>query len=338
MRTARIKAESAGYYHVMSRVIERKRVLGPAEKEKFRKSMRLVAEFCEVRVLTYTILSNHWHVLIHVPERREVSDEELIKKLQLLYEKPLVSEIARQLKDYREHGDDKWAEELKARYTYRMFDLSEFMKMLKQRYTQWHNRRISRKGTLWEERFKSLLIEGSEHALSTIAAYIDLNAVRAGIVKDPKDYRYCGYSEAVAGGKEARRGLRSVMLNLGQSGRWARTSSGYRKYLYVSGGAKGIDEDGRSIKAGFSRAKVEKILAEGGKLRQTELLRCRVRYFSDGVVLGSKEFVNGIFDRHRSEFGVKRETGARQMKKGDWGGLCTMRDLRLEVVSLPHRA
>ena len=61
-------------------------------------------------------------------------------------------------------------------------------------------------------------------------------------------------------------------------------------------------------------------------------------YYSDGVVLGSKEFVNGVFDRHRAEFGVKRETGARQMKKGDWGGLCTMRDLRLEVVSLPQRA
>ena len=60
--------------------------------------------------------------------------------------------------------------------------------------------------------------------------------------------------------------------------------------------------------------------------------------FSDGVALGSKEFANSIFERHRAEFGVKRQTGARQMKKGDWGGLCTMRGLRLEVVSLPQRA
>ena len=334
MRTARIKAEGAGYYHCMSRIIERRMAMGEKEKEKFRKLMRLVAEFCEVKILTYAALSNHWHVLCYVPERREISDAELIRKLKLIYDKPFVKEIEQQLKDMRKNGDDKWAEKLKAKYTYRMWDLSEFMKMLKQRYTQWYNRRAGRKGTLWEDRFKSLLIEGSEHALSTMAAYIDLNAVRAGIVGDPKDYRYCGYGEAVAGAKEARAGLKAVMLSLGQRGQWASISRGYREYLYVSGGAKGIDEDGRTIKAGFSHQKVQKVLDEGGKLTQMELLRCRVRYFSDGVALGSKEFVNEVFNKHRREFGLKRKTGARQMRRGEWGGLCTMRDLRLAPVSV----
>jgi len=238
------------------------------------------------------------------------------------------------LKAYREEGEDRWAEELKAKYTYRIFDLSEFMKTFKQRYTQWYNRGKRRRGTLWEQRFKSVMIEGSQHALSTMAAYIDLNAVRAGIVKDPKDYRYCGYGEAVAGLKEALEGLRSVMVGLGQSGEWSRISSIYRKHLYVSGEAKGICEDGRPTKAGFSRKRVAKVLAEGGRLRPAEVLRCRVRYFSDGVVLGSREFVNEVFEKHREEFGVKRRTGAREMKKGEWSGLCAMRDLRLEVVSL----
>ena len=43
-----------------------------------------------------------------------------------------------------------------------------------------------------------------------------------------------------------------------------------------------------------------------------ELLRCRVRYFSDGVVLGSREFVESVFTVHRDQFGVKRKTGARR--------------------------
>ena len=37
----------------------------------------------------------------------------------------------------------------------------------------------------------------------------------------------------------------------------------------------------------------------------------------------------GVID----EFGLKRRTGARGMKFGDWNGLCTMRDLRKQVVS-----
>jgi prevent-host-death family protein len=46
--------------------------------------------------------------------------------------------------------------------------------------------------------------------LATMAAYIDLNAVRAGIVSDPKNYRWCGYGEAVAGKKKAREGLAAI--------------------------------------------------------------------------------------------------------------------------------
>ena len=64
-----------------------------------------------------------------------------------------------------------------------------------------------------------------------------------------------------------------------------------------------------------------------------ELLRCRVRYFSDGLALGGREFVESVFARYRGRFGAKRETGAREMRYGDWMGLCTLRDLRLAPVS-----
>jgi hypothetical protein len=78
------------------------------------------------------------------------------------------------------------------------------MKTFKQRATQSYNTRHGRKGTLWEERFKSILIQGhSGNALATVAAYIDLNPVRARIVSDPKDYRFSGYGEAMAGSKKA---------------------------------------------------------------------------------------------------------------------------------------
>jgi putative transposase len=72
------------------------------------------------------------------------------------------------------------------------------MKTLKQRFSVWYNRNHRRYGTLWADRFKSVLVEGSGNPLQTMAAYIDLNPVRAGIVEDPKEYRFSGYAEAVA--------------------------------------------------------------------------------------------------------------------------------------------
>jgi len=49
----------------------------------------------------------------------------------------------------------------------------------------------NRSGYLWGDRFKSVLIEKGEGLLNCLA-YIDLNPVRAGIVKRPEDYRWSG--------------------------------------------------------------------------------------------------------------------------------------------------
>ncbi|HUF62247.1 MAG TPA: hypothetical protein VMN36_09245, partial [Verrucomicrobiales bacterium] len=78
-------------------------------------------------------------------------------------------------------------------------------------------------GTVWEERFKSVLVEGAGQSaqgpggLAAVAAYIDLNAVRAGLVDDPAKYRWSSYGEAVAGDAEAREGL---AVCLGEPGAW----------------------------------------------------------------------------------------------------------------------
>ena len=81
-----------------------------------------------------------------------------------------------------------------------MNDLSEFMKTFLQRFTRWFNRTHKRRGTLWEARYKSVIIE-SGLAARTLAGYIDLNPVRAGLVEDPADYPWSSYGEAVFGKK-----------------------------------------------------------------------------------------------------------------------------------------
>ena len=62
------------------------------------------------------------------------------------------------------------------------------------------------------------------------------------------------------------------------------------------------------------------------------ILRHRVRYFCDGAVLGTAEFVNEDFERERERFGPKRETGARKMRGANWGDLRVLRDLQKDVV------
>ena len=86
---------------------------------------------------------------------------------------------------------------------------------------------------------------------------------------------------------------------------------------------------GRYLEArgGFSREEAERVLKKGGKLSLGEVVHCQLRHFSDGVVLGSREFVDAFFENRREMFGPGRTSGARQMKGADWEGLMTLRDL-----------
>jgi hypothetical protein len=75
--------------------------------------------------------------------------------------------------------------------------------------------------------------------------------------------------------------------------------------------------------------KTKEVLKAGGKLTLGELVRQRVRYFSDGLVLGSREFVEGVFEANRDKFGPKRKDGARRLS-GVETPLYSMRQLRSE--------
>ncbi len=69
---------------------------------------------------------------------------------------------------------------------------SRMMKKLSQRYVQHINRTYSRKGTLWDGRFRSCLID-AENYLLICQRYIELDPVRSGIVDNAEDHLWSSY-------------------------------------------------------------------------------------------------------------------------------------------------
>lgn len=332
-------ALSPAIYHCLSRVVDRRFILGDAEKERFLFLLRECESFCRVRVLTFAILSNHFHILLEVPPRPPAhalpGPDEIVQALRRLSGHQFPGAVAQRFADLRAAGDTAALGSYLACFHARMWDVSAFMKMLKQRFTQWYNARNSRAGTLWEGRFKSVLVEGTGRALVTMAAYIDLNAVRAGLVTDPKDYRWSGYGEAVAGRKVARLGVQAVVtaLRWGQEESLTDSMTSYRHYLYWRG-----DERRERLATGGGKARgkleaeaVAAVLRAKGRLPVGEYLRCRVKYLTDGVVFGGREWVEHLFRAHRGRFGAKRRTGARRVRGLEGLDLYGFRDLRKAV-------
>jgi len=328
LRRIKVNGECEAIYHCMTRTVNGERLFGDREKEVLRKMVWQVADFSGVEVLTYALMANHFHVLVRVPQPGSVSDGELLRRWRVLYPKPTKYEAASAAvmeRTLREGGLE--AEAVRGRLLARMGDISEFMKTLKQRFTIWFNRTHDRYGPLWAERFKSVLVEGAGNPLQTMAAYIDLNAVRAGLVRDPKDYRFCGYAEAVSGRKEAREGLLRIWADYAGKGAdgkssYANALRAHRRLIF----AKGWNDE--SVGREAALRVLEK---EGGVLPKGVALRCRVRYFTDGAILGSREFVEGFAGAWQLQRERKRPPKVNPMRGAEWGDLAVIRGLRKDV-------
>jgi hypothetical protein len=344
-------------YHCVTRVVERRLAFGVDEKEQFRMFMRMYENFSGCRVLAYCLMCNHVHILLEVPPLKEggLTDEELLKRLGAIYSAAIVAEVAKELAEAREKvaaglGNEVLVARIHERFTYRMHDLGEFMKTLLLRFSRWFNTRHARTGALWESRFKSVLVEEG-CAAKTMAAYIDLNPVRAGMVADPADYRWSSYGEALGGGpkgggKKARAGLvRALMAHQGcgaDARHWAgRVSRDYRMILLEEGGEKlgEVVNQGGELEVKVVRKGMQKAVADAelGRLQRSrdvalgKMLRRRIRYFTDGAVIGSRSFVDEVFRRCRNRFGPKRKDGARKLRGSATvaaGTLWSVRDLQ----------
>jgi len=346
-------AEGASY-HVMSRTAGGERLFGDTEKEALRRLLWRMARFAGLEIHTYAVMDNHFHILARVPSHDGFvarfagtdGEERLLEHLRLLYSRAYIAALRAELADLRQRGMPEQAEALIAGYLRRFCNLPVFVKELKERFSRWYNKHHARRGTLWMERFKSVLVEDGE-ALRTMAAYIDLNPLRAGMVKDPKDYRWSGYGEAMGGGTAARLGLCGVVghADRGETA-WdtPATSKGmsaaevYRCWLFEDGcqhtDATASGGSGSAVKqrAGFPSAERAAEKQRKGKLSRAALLRCRVRYFTDGLVLGSKSYVDGVFQHFRGRFGPQRTSGARALREDADGTLFTARQLAVRAV------
>ncbi len=206
-----------GLYHVCSRVVDRRVIFGGRERRKFMGMIKGGAVFAGVEVVSWCLMGNHFHLLVRVPalDPESLSDEEVLARMEHIYPPT-------KMRHFRGVWDRMESEESRkvylARFRARMGRLSEFVKTLKQRFTQWFNRRTNREGTLWEGRFFSVMLAHNESGDGAglgvlarfVAGYIDLNPVRAKVTHHAGDSSWSSYGAALRGDNEALEGMKAL--------------------------------------------------------------------------------------------------------------------------------
>ena len=213
MGYSRIKLPTPADYHITSRIKNDDFLLEEEEdKRDLLDIIRRTAAFAGITVMSYTILDNHFHLLVHIPVRQDIDDAELERRVRILWgdEK---AEIAFSHWKFREsHGKAELAEKDRNALRRRMYDISRFVKTIKELFTYSYHRRHGTCGSVWgASRFKSAAVSSDFKTLATVSAYIDLNAVRARIARHPKNYRWCGLGAAKKGDRFALDGMDALV-------------------------------------------------------------------------------------------------------------------------------
>lgn len=276
-RLARVKAEveSGAFYHLCGRTAG---PIGdyPLDDKRVRREivafLKLFARVFCCDVLGFCVMGNHYHLVVRMHPARRMKRAELRERASLLYPAKLL---------------DGWLAAKWERFEARIFDVSELMRSLQSAVARWFNAAHARRGRFWAERFKSVLLEGEKAAFDCLV-YVELNPVRAGIVARP---------EAFAGGSLHYRevGDDAWMAPLTEITGQVKRGQALRDYkacVYYRGSVGTKERHAEISKRLLAEEEVRGFAVRGAFTR-------RLRHFTDGVVMGTEDFVRAKLEEIR---------------------------------------
>ena len=268
-----LKKDRATVYHVVTRTALDGLPMKAEEKDYLLGLIRKFGMLFFADILGFCIMGNHLHLVCRMYPEEEVTAEE----------------VKRRFKEF--YGEDRYISDRDVEYyRKRWTSLSELVKDIKQGFSRYYNRRHNRKGFFWGDRFKSVIVQEGR-TLINLLAYVDLNPIRAGIVKRPEDYRWSSLGYHVQTGNREE----LLCLDFGLKD-WdehdpCEIVRKYREFVYETG----------AVDAGKGATIDQKIMDKERKKKykvsRVDRFLYRSRYFTDAGVIGSKEFVGEVFNQ-----------------------------------------
>ncbi len=193
--------------HLVNRCVRRAYLCGddPVSGQSFehrrewiRQRLEFLAGVFAIDCLTYTIMSNHLHLILRSrPDvAREWSDEQVARRWLRLFPKRREKDGSpADPEDFEISmitGDKKRLAEIRLRLS----DVSWWMRCTAENIARRSNREDRCTGRFWEGRYRAQMIL-DEASLLACAAYVDLNPIRAAMAKTPEDSKFTGAKDRI---------------------------------------------------------------------------------------------------------------------------------------------
>jgi len=243
------------------------------------------AYLCDVA--SFCVMGNHYHLVLRFDSPRKLDHQELLQRALILY--PNSKKFLK-----------KWTKEEWERFALRLFDLSEFMRNVQAAFARWYNRTYERRGRFWADRFKSVYL-GDLRAVLDCMLYVELNGVRAGLVKRTEKWkgsscyvRDITQDQRIKTKDNKRRERISWLYPISEimGGNNQESLIHYKSLLYYRGAVP--TKEGQ---VSISEELIKEEERRGFKVRG--MYRKQLRYFVDGVILGSEATIRQQLNQMR---------------------------------------
>ena len=194
-----VDSETPGFYHCISRCVRRAYLCGndPSSgrncdhrKAWLEKRLLELSDIFSVSLYAYAVMDNHYHLVLRIDPKKPFSwnDEKVAEHWLLAYPGKLDRPGYAQQRELKKQAIMANKEKLK-KYRTRLGNLSWFMSRLNEPLAKQSNLEDCVKGRFWESRFQSIPLL-DETAVLACMAYVDLNPIRAGVVKELEQSLY----------------------------------------------------------------------------------------------------------------------------------------------------
>lgn len=274
-RQARLLSDEAAWYHVMNRAAgarEDRPFEDPEVRDKLLELIRFYTKAYCCRLGGYTVMGNHYHLILFLEKFRELSQEELEERARRLYGERFRRRL-RSAADWKRFGR-------------RLFSLSELERNINGGFTPWYNVRQGRRGSFWADRYRSVWLEEAE-AVQDGLLYVELNAVRAGQVERPEQWEASSAWCRMRGREEGLVALSEIFPEEDPE----RVFQSYRSRLLYRGGGPGRE----------GQARIPQWIVEQEQERgfRPGVFGRSLRGFTDGVALGSRAWIEARLEQCR---------------------------------------
>ena len=244
-----------------------------------------------VEVNAYCIMSNHFHLVLRMLPGRLFSDEEVVRRIETFMQKD------------KKKKNEEITPQMIRKAREKLEDVSEFCKSVKQTFSCWYNKKHNRTGYLWGSRFKSLLL-GNEIIIQCVCAYVELNPVRAGMVQKPEDYRWSSlHNRQFARSSHRFCSFAGIYPDAPDNSSDAALLNDYRALVYHFGNIKRTTIQDLEV----SDQLFDKHAGRHFQPPAGELMLGRIRYFTDGLAIGSKDFIIQVYNQFAGTAILKKD-------------------------------